>query len=567
MGLETTQQNPHSLKKSVEKQVCFEFGEKSIKVILTSKISDLLRTICQATLQTEPISKLLPRPFVLVERPPVCFQDGETSGVEISGYLRGGSLSANQLLHLPGYGDFQMHAILSSPDPHPLKTGHDDMQVNVDREILELANPDKRESMQVEIEPNPLDSEQTMWDSVGEENSDIRKVPKGTSAYQATWILEEGDEIENEKNTEEQEMEDIDIPPMTEEDDYDEEEFDYIDVSDTSSVTQEVYDKKKKLEQEDIDFPDEVETPKDIPARVRFQKYRGLKSFRTSPWDPKEELPRDYAKIFQFKSLKRTQQRILDEHDGITSGRFITIQVLDVPQEFVEKFNWQAPIVAVGLFAMERKMSVLNFAVRRTINYAGPIASKDELIFYCGGRAFCCNPLFSEHTSGDKHKYERFWMPTTSSVATIFGPTMFLPTPVLVFKKVAVGEDLDDVPPMNGMILVGSGSLISVDPDRLNIKKITLTGEPFKVLKRKAVIRRMFHNAEDIQWFKPVELRTRLGHTGNILESIGTHGHMRCIFEVQLKQHDVIMMNLYKRVYPKWKSTYFLETSSSAHNI
>ena len=45
------------------------------------------------------------------------------------------------------------------------------------------------------------------------------------------------------------------------------------------------------------------------------------------------------------------------------------------------------------------------------------------------------------------------------------------------------------------MILVGSGSLVSVDPDRLNIKKITLTGEPFKVLKRKAVIRRMFHNA------------------------------------------------------------------------
>jgi len=135
-------------------------------------------------------------------------------------------------------------------------------------------------------------------------------------------------------------------------------------------------------------------------------------------------------------------------------------------------------------------------------------------------------------------------------VATIYAPALYGPAPLLAFlPKEAEGAEgvVRELP-------IASGSLLTVDPNRIILKKALLTGHPFKCHKKKAVVRWMFFNPEDIRWFKPIELHTKFGRKGSIRDSVGTHGYMKCLFDGSIHQHDTVCLSLFKRAFPKWRS-------------
>lgn len=79
-----------------------------------------------------------------------------------------------------------------------------------------------------------------------------------------------------------------------------------------------------------------------------------------------------------------------------------------------------------------------------------------------------------------------------------------------------------------------AGTLKSNDPDRINLKKIVLTGFPVKVHKTKAVVRWMFNCPEDVLWFRPLDLFTKYGRRGRIKVAFRTILSRACTLEAHI---------------------------------
>jgi pre-rRNA-processing protein TSR1 len=196
-----------------------------------------------------------------------------------------------------------------------------------------------------------------------------------------------------------------------------------------------------------------------------------------------------------------------------------------------------------GLLRHEQKPTIVN--VLLTVTPGSRINSKQHLIAIIGPRKILIRPILSEHTSHRLHRTLKSADDKTGFfVATFIAPATYDPSPVLVFEKNSIESGTEPK-------LLATGSVLDLDSQRMNVKRVTLTGSPCRVHKKSVVVRFMFDTPEDVVYFRPVELVTRLGARGHIRESVGTHGYMKCVFDRTVFQHDTVAMHLYKRVHPK----------------
>ncbi|CAJ1376399.1 unnamed protein product [Effrenium voratum] len=247
--------------------------------------------------------------------------DGSLS---LKGYVRGPGFRCCHLTHLTGHGDFVVEQISTLADPCPLGQGPG---MEAEKVVDELG----AQELDLErLQPyDPTMAEQT-WPSIEEmeeQKKDASSKPrlksKGVRKIPAPGASADGEEDANMGDPDQAE----DGEAMADDDEGSEEGAsvapsgmagteDHWDVSSNMTMevpTSEAVAAEKRRREvllqrsaEELEFPDEVDTPLEVPARERFQRYRGLKSFRTSNWDPYEDLPVEYSRIWEFEAFAST---------------------------------------------------------------------------------------------------------------------------------------------------------------------------------------------------------------------------------------------------------------------
>ncbi|KAK4148847.1 hypothetical protein C8A00DRAFT_38569 [Chaetomidium leptoderma] len=533
-----------------------------------------------------------------------------TSGMAptiLTGVVRGKGLSADRLVQVGDWGTFQIEKITAAPLAARKKRGEDAMVDEVTAEET-LEEPTENQDGLDDLAPEEatMDDDEDMDaattvttskkgvllddhhyfsdDDTVQELHMPKKVPKGTSKYQAAWFLDGGDVSDSGSDLEDHDMEDAegDEEEARPEDGMEglagdamteagpseyaksvafiepDEEEDAMDL--------EAYRKSKRSEEEDdLEFPDEVELHPNVLARERLAKYRGLKSLRTSPWQEEEDRayePEEWQRLLRIPDYQASRIRAAREAlvGGVAPGTRVHVHIKGVPVPIQKSYDPSRPVTLFSFLRHEHKRTAVNVLINLSSDSPVSIKAKEELIVQYGPRRFVIKPLFSQggNTPNDVHKYCRYLHPGQSAVATFMGPVTWGSVPALFFRRTvpgaeAEGEDEDEDVKRSSLplVLVATGTTLPPSTSRVIAKRAILTGHPYHIHKKIVTIRYMFFNREDVEWFKALPLWTRRGRSGFFKEPLGTHGYFKATFDGRINPQDSIGVSLYKRVWPR----------------
>lgn len=565
--------------------------------------SNLVRSLCTTT--TKGVRWRDQRSYMFIED--IAWQGGKsavsedgTGEVVITGVVRGLGLKADRLMQVGDWGDFQVDKIVSAPLETKKKVKADEMQVDAEGDDGVLERPGEEQDDLAELAP-----EETIMDDVtnyatsvapserkgvlldnhhyfSDEEEDSaparpKRMPKGTSKYQSAWYLDDasdsGSDLEDfdmedlEESTEAQaahpadgeEGMDIDGKAMTEggPSEYPQSEM-FLDPSPDDEAEQiAAYRKTRKTEEDDdLEFPDEIELHPNANARERLLRYRGLKSLKSSVWETDEDRPyepEEWQRLLEISDYKRTATKFMREAwaGGVKPGTRVNVHLRGIPLSYQDSPS--RPLAAFSLLRHEHKRVACNYSILLSSEHEAPLKSKTELIVQCGARRMVINPLFSQagNTPNNVHKFDRYLHPGHSAIATFIGPLTWGNVPLLYFQRTPSDpEDITSTSP-SSLRLIATGTSLPPSSSRIIAKRIILTGHPYKINKRVVTVRYMFFNDGDVKWFKSLPLWTKRGRSGFIKESLGTHGYFKANFDGKINPMDAVAVSLYKRVWPR----------------
>lgn len=255
------------------------------------------------------------------------------------------------------------------------------------------------------------------------------------------------------------------------------------------------------------------------------------------------------AQIQKQLSINRTEFDSLDEAsrirvEGYKAGTYARIVIQQVPYEFVRSFNPRFPIIIGGLAPTEDRFGYVQVRIKRHRWHKKILKTNDPLIFSLGWRRFQTLPLYSISDSRTRNRMLKYTPEHMHCFGTFYGPLIAPNTGFCCFQSMS-NEN-------SGCRVAATGVVLNVDENTEIVKKLKLTGHPYKIFRNTAFIKDMFSTSLEIAKFEGASIRTVSGIRGQIKRALSKpEGHFRATFEDKILMSDIVFLRAWYPVKPQ----------------
>lgn len=278
-----------------------------------------------------------------------------------------------------------------------------------------------------------------------------------------------------------------------------------------------------------------------------------LRKFEEEWGDDDKERSKDFyeqAKDAISKQLEINREEFEDDDpnvrarvEGFRPGNYVRLLLKNVPCEFVEFFDPSRPIIVGGLLPNEEGFGYVQVRIKRHRWHRKILKTNDPLIFSLGWRRFQSIPVYSLN-DGTRHRLLKYTPEHTYCLGTFYGPIMSPNTPFCAVQSVQSGS--------SAFRISATGIVLDINKSTEIVKKLKLTGTPYKIFKNTAFIKDMFTSALEVARFEGAKIRTVSGIRGQVKKALTKpEGHFRATFEDKVLMSDIVFLRAWYPVKPR----------------
>lgn len=230
--------------------------------------------------------------------------------------------------------------------------------------------------------------------------------------------------------------------------------------------------------------------------------------------------------------------------EGFRPGQYVRIELRDVPCEMMTNFDPTYPIVVGGLLPAEERFGYVQVRIKRHRWYNRTLKTNDPLIFSLGWRRFQTIPIYSLDDHSIRMRMLKYTPEHMHCYATFYGPVTLPNTGFCAFNSLSA-----DTP---GFRVTATGVVLDIDRSVKIVKKIKLTGVPYKIFKNTTFVKDMFSSALEVAKFEGANVRTVSGIRGQVKKALPKpDGAFRATFEDKVLKSDIIFLRAWYSIQPR----------------